>query len=81
MLEYTYVCTHIYTVHTICILRVISSAAQESAYYPMSSQSGLFSQAPVLVQAQTTPLSQQAPSLSVTSDTIAPPLWLSGSLS
>ena len=58
----------------LCILQVLSSTAQESAYYPMSSQSGLFTQAPVMVQAQTTPLSQQTSSLSVTSDSITSPL-------
>ena len=40
----------------------------------MSSQSGLLSHAPVIAQAQTNPLSQQAPSLSVTSDTVTSPL-------
>ena len=53
---------------------MLSSTAQESAYYPMSSQSGLFSQAPVMVQTQTAQLSQQTPSLSVTSDSITSPL-------
>ena len=52
----------------------MSSSAQESIYYPMSSHGGLLPQAPVMAQAQTTPLSQQTPSLSVTSDAITSPL-------